>query len=176
MSQSPERHASRAISACWPSPGSSKGAAPRPGSSSASASAAAARAARHLGREPARDQAQSLDVGARGGVRAMGHEDDGGAALVGLRPQLVEDHAGVAVVEIAGGLVGEQERRTVEHRAAERDALLLAAGELRGVVPPTMGDAQTLQERLGVPRRLAAVPARRSARRGARCPARSGRR
>ena len=42
------------------------------------------------------------------------------------------DHLGAgARVELAGGLVGEQQLRLVRQRARDRDALLLAAGELR---------------------------------------------
>ena len=50
--------------------------------------------------------------------------------------ELLEDahhlHA-VSRVEVAGGLVGEQERGPVDQRAGDGHALLLAAGELRGV-------------------------------------------
>ena len=42
--------------------------------------------------------------------------------------------AAVGAVEIAGGLVGQQDRRIVGERAGDRDALLFAAGELRRIV------------------------------------------
>ena len=40
----------------------------------------------------------------------------------------------VTGIEVSGRLVGEQERRVVDERAGDRDALLLTAGELVGVV------------------------------------------
>ncbi len=38
-------------------------------------------------------------------------------------------------VEIAGGLVGEDQFRACRERPADGDALLLAAGELLGIAP-----------------------------------------
>ena len=65
----------------------------------------------------------------------------------------LEDHTRVVVVQVARGLVGEQDRRVVEHRAAEGDPLLLAAGELRGVVIPAVEDPELLEERERPPAR-----------------------
>ena len=64
-----------------------------------------------------------------------------------LADQLVDD-GGVLRVELAGRLVGEQEPRAVGERGAERDPLLLAAGELVrvGVEPVLETD---LAEQLG---------------------------
>ena len=42
-----------------------------------------------------------------------------------------EDDVGGVLVEIAGRLVGEHQRRLVGERAGDRDALLLAARQLR---------------------------------------------
>ena len=44
--------------------------------------------------------------------------------------QELEDAARRALVEVAGRLVGDQHERIVDERARDRDALLLAAGEL----------------------------------------------
>ena len=60
--------------------------------------------------------------------------------------KLAEDDPRVGVVEAARRLVGEHERRTVEHRAAIRHALLLAAGELGGIVIPPVRHAEALHQ------------------------------
>ena len=73
-------------------------------------------------------------VHARGDVHVVGRDDDGepgGAHQLGQR---VEHVLGGARVEIAGRLVGQQDARRVGDRARDRDALLLAAGELRRAV------------------------------------------
>ena len=53
----------------------------------------------------------------------------GRARRVDLAQEL-EDAAGGALVEVAGGLVGDEHERIVDQRARERHALLLAAGQL----------------------------------------------
>ena len=49
-------------------------------------------------------------------------------------------------VEVAGGLVGEEERRPVDQRAGDGDALLLAAGELGRAVVEAVAEADAGQE------------------------------
>jgi hypothetical protein len=44
--------------------------------------------------------------------------------------------AGGGRVEVAGGLVGEQDARAVDERAGDRDPLLLAAREVAGTRSP----------------------------------------
>ncbi len=57
--------------------------------------------------------------------------DEGGAAFVADQLQEFGEHdVGRTLVEIAGGLVGEDEDGAVGERAGDGDALLLAAGEL----------------------------------------------
>src|SRR5690606_10407462 len=58
-----------------------------------------------------------------------------------------ERHHRLAVlrVEVTGRLVGEQDRRPADERAGDRDALLLAAGKLRRVVPQAMRHAHALE-------------------------------
>ena len=56
---------------------------------------------------------------------------DGGAGAVELAEKL-HDFAGLRGVEVAGGLVGEQQRRRMNNGARNADQLLLAAGELEG--------------------------------------------
>ena len=75
-------------------------------------------------------------------------------------------------VEVAGRLVGQQQRRVADHRAGDRDPLPLAAGQLvRPVVEP-VAQADPVQRRLGPPPPLAAAARRRRAGRRRRCPAR----
>ena len=65
-----------------------------------------------------------------------------------------------ARVEIAGRLVGQQEAGIVDQRARDRDALLLAAGELAGRVALAVAESEQVQRRarpLG-PRRGAGRP------------------
>ena len=65
----------------------------------------------------------------RGRARLVRDHHDG-AALVGARAQQPQ-HLGAGLgVEVAGRLVGEQQRRVVDERAGDREALLLAAREL----------------------------------------------
>ena len=65
-------------------------------------------------------------------LAVMGDDDDGRAGLVDPVEQLHDPDRGDRV-EVARGLVGEQQRRVVDEGAGDRDALLLAAGELVGV-------------------------------------------
>ena len=57
---------------------------------------------------------------------------------------------GGVLVEIAGRLVREQQRRLGRERAADRDALLLSAGQLLGVASQQITQAQPFDE-LGMP-------------------------
>ena len=59
--------------------------------------------------------------------------DDEGrrAGRVNELPEQLVDDGRVGCIELAGGLVGEQEARPVRDRSTDRYALLLAAGEVR---------------------------------------------
>ena len=59
-------------------------------------------------------------------------DDHDRAALVGARAQQAQDHGAGLVVEVARRLVGEHDGRVVDERPRDREALLLAARELRG--------------------------------------------
>lgn len=61
----------------------------------------------------------------------MGDHDDGGAAFVDLAEQ-VDDLKREIGVDVAGGLVRDDERGVVDERARERDALLFAARQVLG--------------------------------------------
>ena len=61
-------------------------------------------------------------------------------------PEQVHHLAAGARVEIARRLVGQQDRRLVGQRAGDGHALLLAAGELRGMVGRPRFQADLLQQ------------------------------
>src|SRR2546426_11037475 len=58
-------------------------------------------------------------------LQPVAHDDDGGARARPA-PERVEDDGAVGVVQVAGGLVGEEQRRGVQHRPAKSDPPLLA--------------------------------------------------
>ena len=67
----------------------------------------------------------------------------------------VEDLLGALRVEVAGRLVGDEERRVGDDGARDRDALLLSARELARIVLRAVGEAHDL-ERQSAPARAAA--------------------
>ena len=75
----------------------------------------------------------------------VGGHDDGRAGAVDPVDQLHDPDRGLGV-EVAGGLVGQQQRRVVHERARDRDALLLAAGQLGRVVVELGGEADQAQD------------------------------
>ena len=75
-----------------------------------------------------------------------------------LAEQAVDDARG-APVELAGGLVGEQQRGRVGERRTACDALLLAPGERRGRVIGALGESHRREQ----VERLRAALARRDA-------------
>src|SRR5262249_26215540 len=73
-------------------------------------------------------------VGDGGSLRVVGDHEHGLAQfLVGL-PQHVQHGVGIRGVEIAGGFVGENNRRPVQQSARQCHPLLLASGELAGTM------------------------------------------
>ncbi len=76
-------------------------------------------------------------------------DDDDRCAVGGERGEELEDRCRGARVEVAGGLVGDEERRSVGKRACDGGALLLAAGERGGELVTLRGDADALEERGG---------------------------
>ena len=86
------------------------------------------------------------------------------AALPSLADQAEEfgeDDVGGGLVEIAGGLVGEDQSGPVGERAGDGDALLLAARKLARPVGQPLGEAERAEQGFGA---LAAP--RRGSRRG----------
>ena len=91
----------------------------------------------------------------------MGHEHQRHAACRLLVEQGLEHLLSGPAVEVAGGLVGDQDRRVQEERPGDRDALLLAARELRGPMAEAVGEAEARQHSGGAVEELGPVGAER---------------
>src|SRR6266540_3824294 len=90
----------------------------------------------------------------RGDVAVVGDHHDGGAVGVQLLQQ--HEHARArGLVEVAGRLVGEHDRRAGDQRPGDRDPLLLAAGELGRVMVEPVAQAHAPQRAGGQPPALA---------------------
>ena len=89
----------------------------------------------------------TASVGDLRGVRIVGDHDHGRA----VGPRELRDQPAHRVgrrgVELAGRLVGEQQLRTVRERRAQRDALSLASGELRGERIEPVAETGRLKQR-----------------------------
>ena len=81
-------------------------------------------------------------VGVGGGFGVVGDEDDGLAQLVVELAEHAQDGFGILGVEIAGGLVGEEDFRFGDDGAGDGDALLLAAGESGRLVVEAVAQAE----------------------------------
>ncbi len=86
-----------------------------------------------------------MRVGALGGAGVVGDHHDGLAVLLVERRQQVEDLVAGLAVEVAGGLVGQQQRRVGDDGAGDADALLLAARELARIVFGAVGQAHDVE-------------------------------
>ena len=85
------------------------------------------------------------------GQRVVGHHQHGLAVLAHEPVEQLEDLVRALAVEVAGGLVAEQERGIGHDRARDAHPLLLAAGELPRVVLHAVAEADDVQRRLHVP-------------------------
>ncbi len=85
-------------------------------------------------------------VGYLGGFGVVGDHQDGLVELAAGGAEHVEDGVGVLGVEVAGGLVGEDDGGAGDEGAGDGDALLLAAGELVGAVIEAAADAEQAGE------------------------------
>ena len=94
-------------------------------------------------RPSARNSTRSAIVG---GVRVVRDHDHRLPELLRRAAQQLEDLLPRRRVEVAGRLVGEDDRRLRDERARDRDALLLAAGELGRPVLAPVGEADALQQ------------------------------
>ena len=79
----------------------------------------------------------------------MGHGEQGGAMGIDAVEQQVEDAPLVARVQIAGGLVGEQQPGSRQQGAADGDALFLTLGEIVRAALELVADAHPLCQPLG---------------------------
>jgi hypothetical protein len=77
-----------------------------------------------------------------GAARVVGHHHDRLAELADRLPQEVQDVGRGVRVEVAGGLVGEDQIGLVDQRPGAGNPLLLTAGELGRAVRETVRDAQ----------------------------------
>ena len=78
----------------------------------------------------------------------MRHHHAGEGRLIHFKEQL-EDLFTRKGVQIAGGLVREDDLGAADEGARERDALVLAAGELGGQVVQAVGEADLFQQLAG---------------------------
>ena len=78
-------------------------------------------------------------MGACGDVVLVRNDDDRVAFGVETFEEIHDLHAGVRV-ERSGRFVSQQNRRMINERAGDRDALALAAGELVGFVRHAVGE------------------------------------
>ena len=84
-------------------------------------------------------------------IRVVRHDEQRRAALaIEIEEQLVDRLAGRAI-EVAGRLVGEEQRRLEHHGAGERDALLLAAGQLARPVGEAMREPDAAEDVITIP-------------------------
>ena len=102
-------------------------------------------------------------VGVRRDPGVVGHEHRGLVLLTAEPGEQRHDLVAARPVEVAGRLVGEQERRRGRERAGQRNALLLAAGDLLGAVALETMEVELVHERVDpiadrLPRELLAVP------------------
>ena len=81
-----------------------------------------------------------------GDLGIVGHEDDGLAVVLGEAGQDVENKRRVLDVQVARGLVREDDGRLVGERARDRDPLLLPAGKVRPQPVELVAQADRLQE------------------------------
>src|SRR6266508_977357 len=88
-------------------------------------------------------------VGRRAGEAHLVGHDDHGHALLGEVDHDVEDLLDHLRVERGGRLVEEHHLGVHREGARDRDALLLAAGELGGVLVHLLGDPDPLEQLLG---------------------------
>jgi hypothetical protein len=86
--------------------------------------------------------------GIGGDVLFVGHHEDGDSRPVQAQEDVHDLRAGPAV-QVAGGLVGQDDRWRVDQRSRDGDSLLLPTGELVGPVAGPVGHAHRVQQHLG---------------------------
>src|SRR6516165_3546683 len=86
-------------------------------------------------------------VGVAGGHRVVGDHDDRLAELAHAAAEQVQDLRTGPGVEVAGGLVGEDDLRPAGQGPRDGDPLLLPAGQLRRAVPQPRAQAHRVHNR-----------------------------
>jgi len=84
-------------------------------------------------RKPSAFQAQGPGT-AGGEIKVVGDKNRGETVVRMQTFNHVEDPAGGNLVQVSGGLVGQQQARIVNQRARKRHSLLLTAGKLTGTM------------------------------------------
>src|SRR5690606_18096697 len=84
-------------------------------------------------------------VRARGEFQIMRHQYQGGAGFAVQLLHQRNDPLSRSRIQVAGGLIGEQNSRRVNEGTGQRHPLLLPPGELRRVVPASLGQADPAQ-------------------------------
>ena len=89
----------------------------------------------------------------RADLGVVGHDHESLAALAVEAAEEGQDIGRPRRVEVPGRLVTQHQRGPIDERPGDRNALLLAAGELGGSVPRAIGQADEIErrERLGPP-------------------------
>ena len=88
------------------------------------------------------------DVGATAHLFVVSHHQDSTALLVQVGEQ-IQDDVLVGGVQVAGGLVGQDDLGVVHQRARDGHALLLAAGKLGGQMTRAIGKAHAIERAAG---------------------------
>ena len=103
--------------------------------------------------QPVGDMDRAIGVCRHLGV--VSYEDDSHAMNVQPLEHPQDLVAGMRI-EIAGRLVGQQQRGVIDQCPGDGDPLLLSAGHLRGLVAHPLGQADLLEQRLAQPPRVVA--------------------
>lgn len=85
----------------------------------------------------------------------MSDEDQGGTVFAIKREQQIGNFVPGLAIEVAGGLIGEQEGRATVKGPGQRHPLLFTAGELRRQVVQAFAKPQLLKQRAGIALTLA---------------------
>jgi len=101
-----------------------------------------------LGLDAAIDELD-LAIGGGGNRLAVGDEKDGGFLFASEASDELDDGVTGGGVEIAGGFVGEKNRRLVDEGAGDGGALKLSAGELVWAVVGAVGEMDGGEEVAG---------------------------
>jgi hypothetical protein len=88
----------------------------------------------------------------QGGLAGVvGHHEKGLAAIVHQAPQQGQDLAAGGAVQVAGGLVGQEDQGVGHQGPGDGHALLLAARQFAGQVGPPPGQPNQVQGAAGAP-------------------------